>query len=66
MTGYATAEQIGNAAVRQSMEAGLAKLNAGQLDLFRRLYGENVPDAKLAQAHDLIQRTLSKREDSAS
>lgn len=56
-----SATEIGNAAIRESMNEGLAKLSDGQRDLFRRIYGE-VPDDKLAEAHDLVQRTLCKME----
>jgi hypothetical protein len=57
-----SATEIGNAAIRESMNEGLAKLSGGQLDLFRRMYGEHVPDEKLSEAHDVIQRTLRKME----
>lgn len=57
-----SATEVGNAAIRESMNEGLAKLNGAQLGLFRRMFGEHVPDEKLQLAHDVVERTLQKME----
>jgi len=54
-----TAADIGNAAIRDAVQAGLAQCTQAQRDLFDRIY-PGLPDSKLAEAYDLIQRTLRK------
>lgn len=58
------ADAIANAAVREDMNVMVTKLDARQLNLFHRMFGEYVPNEKLKLAHDVVQRTLQKMEKS--
>ena len=54
-----TAAEIGNAAIREAVESGLAECTEPQQALFHRIY-PNLSDSELSEAYDLIQRTLRK------
>lgn len=54
-----SAADIGNAAIREAVQTGLEKCTQPQRDFFVRIYPV-LPDSKLAEAYDLIERTLRK------
>jgi len=62
LTSIHGAREIANSAMREAMLRGLAGLTGPQNQLFSRIFGSEVPDSRLEQACDLIQRTLRKNE----